>query len=246
MPLHIPCVQGEGYWHSLRYGIVTATGVENIITPAKAVPVKGERRERYMRTLLCELILGRAVETAVTPTMIHGNESEDNARAAFAFQTGVDPLPAGFVVSDDRTIGCSPDNFLGGDDGLLEIKCPFSPVVHLGYMLDPASLQAEYWQQCQTQLFVTGRKWCKLIAHNIAMPEMVQVVIEPDLEWQEKLSEALAAFNADFAALKARAVEAGWLKDTHYDDRIEAQPRAYPEFISDADIDAILQNAGVR
>lgn len=245
MPLHIPCAQGSEYWNSLRLGIVTATGVDNIITPAKAAPVKGEKRERYMRTLLCELILGRAVETAVTPAMIHGNESEDNARAAFAFQSGVNPLPAGFVVSDDRSIGCSPDSFLG-DDGLLEIKCPFSPVIHLGYMLDPASLQAEYLQQCQSQLFVTQRKWCTLIAHNIAMPEMVQVVIEPDLEWQEKLTEALAVFNADFAALKARAIEAGWLKDAPYDDRIEARPREYPDFISDADIDTILQNPGVR
>lgn len=245
MSLHIPCVQGSEYWHSLRLGIVTATGVENIITAAKAAPVKGEKRERYMRTLLCELILGRAVETAVTPAMIHGTESEDNARAAFAFQTGIEPIPAGFVVSDDRSIGCSPDNFLG-DDGLLEIKCPFSPVVHLGYMLDPESLRAEYEQQCQAQLFVTGRAYCTLIAHNIAMPEMVQVRIEPDLEWQAKLSEALELFNADYAILKERAIAAGWLKDVPYDARIEAQPTAYPEFISEADIDAILQNAGVR
>ena len=66
---------------------------------------------------------------------------------------------SGAVPSDDGRIGCSPDRTVmekGGRYSLVEIKCP-APWTHIGYLLDGPG--ADYRQQVQGQLLVTGAEF---------------------------------------------------------------------------------------
>lgn len=233
--LHVPCVQGQGFWQHLRYGIVTATKVKNIITPAKLDPVKGEKRDRFMHRLLAEMILRRPLDEATTPAMIHGTDTESKARAAYALEMDIDPEPCGFCVNDGRTAGASPDNFVG-EDGLAEFKAPFEPDIHLGYLLDEQSLVDEYRLQVQAQMWVTGRKWTDLVSYSLAIPHLVRVRISADSAAHTKMQEAVLKFNTDLAALTERAVSYGWLEVESWDQRLARLTASAPAPAGDFDL----------
>jgi transketolase len=60
---------------------------------------------------------------------------------------------------------------LVGEDGGIEIKCPYSSAVHARYLLmrSPADLKAlkpEYYAQIQGNLLVTGRKWFDFVSYD--------------------------------------------------------------------------------
>lgn len=87
-----------------------------------------------------------------------GNANEDLASSAYEMATGYTVYPAGFVPFEDWS-GASPDGYIG-EDGLIEIKCPF------GIRKDPEPAfksitdQPHYYAQIQVQLHFTKRKWC--------------------------------------------------------------------------------------
>lgn len=55
-------------------------------------------------------------------------------------------------------IGCSPDGIIG-DDGLLEIKCPYDGSKWIRMYRRGLRLPKEYIPQVQGSLWVTGRQW---------------------------------------------------------------------------------------
>ena len=88
----------------------------------------------------------------------YGNANEDLARAAYEMETGSAVKPAGFVPFEDWS-GASPDGYVG-DDGLIEIKCPFGLRKDLNPVFKSIEDQPHYYAQIQVQLFFTGRQWC--------------------------------------------------------------------------------------
>lgn len=91
----------------------------------------------------------------------HGTKNEPNALADFAMQHG-DYDECGFFVHPDfEWLGASPDGLVG-DDGMVEIKCPYG-LRHATAEgeFKPISKQMHYYAQMQYQMFCTGRKWCK-------------------------------------------------------------------------------------
>jgi putative phage-type endonuclease len=89
----------------------------------------------------------------------HGTNNEPNALADFVMQYD-DVVECGFYVHPDfEWLGASPDGLIG-DDGLLEIKCPYSKRHDATGFLS-IDEQKHYLAQIQYQLFCTGRKWTK-------------------------------------------------------------------------------------
>lgn len=203
---HLDCIQGSEQWHGHRHGLPCSSAFDRIITAKKWEP--SAARWGYHRELLTELALDISLDQVTTQAMQSGHDWEPKARAAYELKYGVDVEPVGFCTTDDGRIGASPDGFVGSD-GLLELKCPFKPDVHMGYVLKPESLQDEYFVQTQGQLYVTGRKWTDLISYHLGLP-MVSLRITPHPEFQEKLDRALRDFLREFADLieiaKARGV----------------------------------------
>lgn len=209
---HFRCTQGSEEWARLRIGKPTASAFDKLITAVKWEPTKGETRRAYQIMLLTELILDMPLAGVTTASLAHGHTAEEKARAAYEMLSGKEVEACGFVTNDEQTYGASPDALVG-EDGSLEIKCPFKPEIHIAYYMNHEALVQEYFVQTQGQLFVTGRKWTDLISYVGTLP-MVQVRILPHPVFQEKLGVALRNFCAEFSDLVLRAVELGILKDT--------------------------------
>lgn len=87
-----------------------------------------------------------------------GTQNEPNALADYQMQ--YEPVQeCGFFVHPDfEWLGASPDGLIG-DDGLIEIKCPYG-MRHSGDGFKPITEQQHYYAQMQYEMFCTGRKWC--------------------------------------------------------------------------------------
>lgn len=128
----------------------------------------------------------------------YGTNNEDLARSAYELETGNTVVDAGFVQYMSWS-GVSPDGYIG-DDGLIEIKCPFGKRKDETPEFKSIEDQPHYYAQIQWQMFVTGRKWCDFwqwSAHG-HMLERVEFSQEWIAENMHKLAEFwLAASRAD-------------------------------------------------
>lgn len=106
----------------------------------------------------------------------HGAEPEFQGNAATEYGAAHEPLAimdylgktgnlveeCGFFVHPDHDwLGASPDGLVG-DDGLIEVKCPFGLRNKKGDDLQfkSASEQPHYYAQMQVEMACTGRSWC--------------------------------------------------------------------------------------
>lgn len=199
----LPLIQGSEAWIDARLALPTASQFHRIITPRKAqfaAAAAGYRNE-----LLAEWRLGYPVVDAESGFMNRGREMEEDARAWYELQRDADVQPGGFLLTDDKRAGCSPDGLVG-EDGLLEIKCP-NAAKHIGFLLD--GVEDDYRPQAQGQLFVSGRRWVDLVIYSPALPAEI-IRVERDEEFIGKLAGCLTQFcemlDAGKRALVARGV----------------------------------------
>lgn len=121
-----------------------------------------------------------------------GNANEDGARWEYGLETGNKVDPAFFDTKEDW-LGASPDGYIG-DDGLVEIKCPFGIRKDLDPKFKTLAEQPHYYAQIQVQLYVTGRKWCDFwqwTPHGTSLER-----VEIDHEWLDENLPVLRQFYA--------------------------------------------------
>lgn len=159
--------QGTTEWANARLGIPTASCFDKIITP-KTMKASSSATG-YAHQLLAELILGEPLDSATSGFMQRGSIQERKALQFYELQRDVETTPIGFVLRDDRRVGCSPDRFVG-TDGLVEIKCPAAQN-HVGYLLDDDGIG--YRAQVQGQLWLCEREWCDTVSYNPFMPAAI-------------------------------------------------------------------------
>lgn len=88
----------------------------------------------------------------------YGTANEGLARSAYEMETGQNVQGVGFVPFENWA-GASPDGLVG-DDGMLEIKCPFGKRKDNPPEFSSIDEQPHYYAQMQFQMFCTGRAWC--------------------------------------------------------------------------------------
>ena len=149
--------QGTPEWHRVKRGVISASNARLALAGKHT---KG--RKRYIEHLADDQEGLPDFDTEEPPPwFIDGRYYESWARGWYSFTFDVDVDETGFVVHDEYSwIGCSPDGLIG-DDGLLEIKYRKT----LKTFKEHAALRANksVIDQVQTQLFVTGRKWCDYV-----------------------------------------------------------------------------------
>lgn len=102
------------------------------------------------------------------------------------------------VVLKDQWLSCTPDGLVG-TDGMIEVKCPAVTKNHRERIKNPESFRAEYNDQCQFSLMLTGREWCDLVSFDWrfkAPLDLVIVRIHADPDWQERTKSRLAQAEA--------------------------------------------------
>lgn len=154
-----------------RLGKLTASRIAD--ATAKTASGKwGASRANYMAELIAERLTGVQASRYVNAEMLHGIETEPQARAAYEFYYAP-VVQVGFV--DHPTIpmaGASPDGLVG-DDGLVEFKCP-NTATHIEFLLTD-EVAEKYRKQMLWQLVCTRRSWCDFGSFDPRMPSELQL-----------------------------------------------------------------------
>lgn len=134
----------------------------------------------------------------------HGTNNEANALTDYQMQHNK-VVECGFYVHPDfEWLGASPDGLIG-DDGLIEIKCPYG-MRHSADGFKDISEQKHYYAQIQYQLFCTGRMWCDFYQWSPYGDSLQRVNL--DTEFIETTLPQLKAFYDEY--LEQRKPENAW------------------------------------
>ena len=178
-------IQGSDEWRQLRLGKVTASRVADMV--AKTKSGWGASRANYAAQLIAERLTGVAAEGYTNAAMLHGTETEPEARNAYAFYSGMDVTEVAFVphplIGD---AGCSPDGLVN-PDGQIEIKCPMTNT-HIDTLLGQ-STPARYIDQIQFQLACTGRAWCDFVSYDPRLPENMRLFVRRVMRDDKRIAE---------------------------------------------------------
>lgn len=178
--------QGSNEWIMARVGLPTASNFDKIVTPTGKL---SSASNRYLSKLVAEWYLGQPLDDYASALMDRGTELEATAVRFYEFDGDVETAKVGLCLRDDGLVGGSPDRLVG-EDGLLEIKCP-SAEVHMSYVL--GGLTDDYRCQVQGLLWITGRKWCDLLAWNPILPP-AKMRYERDDEFIDLLAKSVDQF----------------------------------------------------
>jgi len=197
----VDCIQGDEVWAESRRGICTASRMGDLLSPKKL-----QFSEAGARTYAYELLAERIVPAHywvsnghTSGPMQHGIDREDEARNYIAFQLGIECARVGFVMTDDKRFGASPDSLIGDRCGL-ELKCPLHKT-QIKYLLSPQTLLDEYKAQCHGGMIVTQRKRWLLMSYAVGLPPVIHSLALDDYTVQ--LADALEKFRALYDKLAA-------------------------------------------
>lgn len=141
-------------------------------------------------------LTGEMPESFSNDWMSRGLELEPIASQLYESLTFDKCRPGGFWELDEW-IGSSPD-FLVGEDGLLQIKCP-KWSTHVS-ALNGSGIQKEYFIQVQGEMLVTGRAWCDLLYYHPKLPHVINRICANEEE-QENIKKEIR-----IAILKAKEI----------------------------------------
>jgi putative phage-type endonuclease len=178
-------------WYDARRGIVTASVVGRLVTPATRKVASNDHSRALTMQLAAERIAGWTPETYRNGHMIRGVVGEPIARDYYS-EHFAPVREVGFMVEDKWgvPIGYSPDGLVG-DDGLIEVKCP-EPKTYLATVIAD-KVPAEHMPQIQCGLLVSGRAWCDFITFVGGLP-LYPIRVHADPKWQDAIITAVTEF----------------------------------------------------
>lgn len=158
--------QRSSEWFTVRKGKITSSEIWKIMGSKKEG--LGEVAKSYLLERVSEK-LGGFSQPVIGPALDWGTDLEDTARDIYAAATGLQVKPCSFYEVSEY-YGGTPDSLVG-DDGVLEIKCPYTSVNHFKYGLITSDIEFKktspaYYYQCISHMAVTGRKWCDFISFD--------------------------------------------------------------------------------
>lgn len=186
-------------WHRARLGKITGSRF-GVVKKTRG-GVWGETAESYLYELVGEWLTGQPSEAFTGNRFTEwGIENEPEALRLYAEARGVELLPGKFHRAGNlRLVGSTPDG-MAGTDGVVEAKCPFMPKNHLRTVLTK-QVPAEYQDQVDGHLLVTGRQWCDFISYDPRMPQEALRLAVVRVERNEARIQDLFHRLAEFEAL---------------------------------------------
>lgn len=203
MIIHRDIKQGTPAWSALRVGVITASNLDKIITPATMKA--SASADPYMDRMLAELAYGHPLDDYRSAAMERGNLNESESLDNYCLQNNCEVESVGFVTNDAGTIGYSPDAFVisgGVWTRCVEAKNP-EPWMHSGYLRDKNLLVKKYWCQVQCGLLVSELDKCDLYSYD-SKQRFVQVEVGRDEKFIALASQYCNEFLERFAAEKKR------------------------------------------
>lgn len=203
MIVHEDVEQGSPQWIALRLGKPTSSDFHRIVTPTGKLSVQSKA---YAHRLTAERLLNRTLDDLDHLKWVeHGRESEETAAKQFGFEEEVKLRKVGFITTDDRRIGASPDRLMIGRNEAVEIKC-CSPQVHIGLLLE--GFDREHYPQVQGQLLVGEFDCVTRYAWHAELPSVLNRTYR-DEPFIAKLRAALDEFTDGLEEMYHRALASG-------------------------------------
>lgn len=211
---HKDLIQGSDEWYAIRCGLLTASEMKNIITPAKLQYSSNEKERTHLYEIAAQRVTKYVEPTYVSDDMLKGKENEIYAREVYSKNYA--PVESVGFITNDRwgfTIGYSPDGLIG-DDGSMESKSRRQKYQFETIATDV--IPVEYSIQLQTGLLVSERKWLDFVSYHGGMPMLVKRVY-PDPIVQTAILQAATIFHEKLDAVIAefhKRVDIGSFKMT--------------------------------
>lgn len=131
----------------------------------------------YVYECVAERITGtKAKEDFTSKFTDHGILNEPIAAQIYNAIKGVVCVDSDYITYGENS-GGSPDRLIG-EDGVLEIKCPFTITSHLEHKLEDLRDKPEYFWQCIGYLLITGRQWIDFVSYHPLYPGKLQFIIK--------------------------------------------------------------------
>jgi len=201
--VHREFAQQSVEWMLARAGIPTASEFGALVSPTGEVRV-GKGVETYLAQKLAEKWRGGPITEFSSFDMDQGSILEKEALPAFRLLYEVNVETVGFIHSNDRLLGCSPDGWIETEKRGIEIKCP-ADHNHVKYLLAD-KLPPDYIAQVQGSMHVAECESWYFMSHCRGLPPLI-LLIQRDEEYQEALAQALDEFH--------QMMDIGWEKLIH-------------------------------
>jgi hypothetical protein len=163
-------------WVKSRGGRMTASSVWQLFT-AKLAQASNETVEKYIMEKVAEYF-GAYNPSFSSAATTWGHKNELEAVEEYEKRTGQEVRNKGdqqAFIPHLEFGGCTPDGLIGQDGGL-QVKCPYNPANHIKYLMlqdqnDLKLKEHKYYVQVQTELMVTGRKWWDFVSYDPRIEE---------------------------------------------------------------------------
>lgn len=206
--------QGTEEWLQERCGRVTASRIADLM--AKTKSGYSSSRANYAAQIIAERLTNCVQASFTNAAMIHGTETEPEARRAYEFFVDRDVQQVGFVPHPVIPMaGASPDGLVGSD-GLLELKCP-QTATHIDTLLTGV-IPDKYRKQMMFQMACTGRQFCDFASYDPRMPERMRLFVKRVERDEEEIGEIETEVRAFLIEIEERV---GKLREL-YDTQLEA------------------------
>jgi len=190
--------QGTPKWKEARLGLASASRFKDILTEPRSKADKeagnlSETAYSYMCELAAEELTGEMVEISGKP-LEWGTKCEDEARELYDMNYD-DVAEVGIILHDSGKYGASPDGLVG-DDGMIEIKCPYNSVNHIKTVIS-GEMPKEHMPQVQGNMMINGRQWCDFVSFDPRIKgkgRFFVVRVMRDEDYIEKLQDKLENF----------------------------------------------------
>lgn len=193
--IHENVVQGSESWHAMRCGLLTASEMKLLVTPATLKAANNDKTRSHEWELLAQRITRYVEPHFVSDDMLRGQQDEIDALEAYSKHYA--PVErVGFITNDKWgfTIGYSPDGLVG-TNGQVECKSRRQKyqIQTIVEFVPEGGIDPDYMIQAQTGLLVSEREWVDLVSYSGGLP-MATVRILPAPKIQEAIIAAATAF----------------------------------------------------
>jgi len=192
-------IQGSEEWAQLRCGNVTASRAAAVIAMLQKGGEAAPRRD-YRAEIICERLTGIPYPQSAqyARAVQWGKEHEADARNAYELKMGVLVDVVGYVGHPTiARFGCSPD-FLVGDDGMGQIKCP-DTATHIEW-IRAGTVPIEHMPQMLAEMACCERAWCDFVSFDPRLPEHLQLFVvrfDRNEKWISTFEAEVEHFNAE-------------------------------------------------
>ena len=216
---HTEVLQGSNEWAELRRGILTASEMSKIVTPATLKQANNDKARAHLWELLAQRI------TKYVEPHFYGDEMErghrDEVEMRRLYSEHIAPVEeCGFITNDSFgfTIGYSPDGLIENRTAGIEGKSrrqKFQVQTIVEHHL-LGTVPTDYLIQCHTGMIVADLTRMDLVSYSGGMP-MIPMTVYPD----DKIHNAIVEISGEFERQLAEKLAA-------YEDAIASNPKLIP------------------